>query len=392
MNVSLFNCLEANVISFIMLGFVYLFARRRLDRTVKLNRLFLLIASLLLFQVFIDTLTSGLNHVPLPWLVPVMEFCYTLIYVVGTLITYLWFYFCYQWIHPGQSLSDRKNRMLLVPMALYCAFMASNLFTGAVFAVTSSNVYHRGPWFFLSILLSYFYLLLSLILIFRSRKTLMKQVYVPLLLFGLLPAAGAAVQAAYYGILLMWSSSAFSLVVVFIYIQQRMMQRDVLTGGWTKSSFEHYIEQILARCGTQNFGLIFIDLDNFKKINDQYGHLEGDCALKTAVNLIRVSLRQTDIVARFGGDEFVVLLHNIDRKGLEKTALRIGDSFQQYNESSQKQYRLEYSYGCDVYDPLKYSVWEFLNYVDHLMYESKTGKKSKADPHGPAARKSAEGL
>ncbi|WP_374660921.1 putative bifunctional diguanylate cyclase/phosphodiesterase [Inhella sp.] len=88
---------------------------------------------------------------------------------------------------------------------------------------------------------------------------------------------------------------------------------DPLTGLMNRSAFLEYLEAALrsARRERRSLGLLFIDLNNFKRVNDSLGHLEGDRVLVTVAERLRACLRVSDQVARFGGDEFVVLLDGL---------------------------------------------------------------------------------
>lgn len=85
---------------------------------------------------------------------------------------------------------------------------------------------------------------------------------------------------------------------------------DPLTGALTRSTFEKRFATRVAERG-QNFGLIFIDLDQFKHVNDRYGHATGDVVLATAAQRIAATIRSEDVLARYGGDEFVVLMSGV---------------------------------------------------------------------------------
>ncbi|HJV96723.1 MAG TPA: EAL domain-containing protein [Albitalea sp.] len=89
-----------------------------------------------------------------------------------------------------------------------------------------------------------------------------------------------------------------------------LAHHDTLTGLPNRASFMEHLEHLMvgARVGGSQLALLFIDLDHFKRVNDSLGHLVGDTLLRTVAARITVSLRATDIVARFGGDEFMVLL------------------------------------------------------------------------------------
>ena len=108
--------------------------------------------------------------------------------------------------------------------------------------------------------------------------------------------------------------------------QQRihhLAHHDALTGLPNRVSFMEQLEHSIAaaRLSESRLGLLFIDLDHFKRVNDSLGHLVGDTLLRTVAARLTASLRGTDIVARFGGDEFMVLL-----TGLSSGAQHAGDA------------------------------------------------------------------
>jgi diguanylate cyclase (GGDEF)-like protein len=219
---------------------------------------------------------------------------------------------------------------------------------------------------------------MAVLFIIRYRRSVRRKHFFPLLLFGVCPAIAGIIEIFNSGLYIMWSASACSFLMVFIYIQQRMMQLDPLTGAWTKGSFDNYLEEIAAGGEKSGrFGAIFIDLDNFKHINDTYGHLEGDTALRTAVSIIKSSIRRSDIVARFGGDEFVIIVHNTNQREMEKILIRLSEGFFRFNSGRKGLYPLSYSVGYGVYNPKKGDVWQFMNHVDHMMYQNKNQKRSR---------------
>lgn len=104
----------------------------------------------------------------------------------------------------------------------------------------------------------------------------------------------------------------------FAYNRELLMlsERDSLTGIYNKSKFNEELEKWIEyskRYGT-TFSLIIFDFDDFKKINDTYGHSVGDKVLIETINLIKRTIRNTDILARWGGEEFVLLLPETERK------------------------------------------------------------------------------
>jgi diguanylate cyclase (GGDEF)-like protein len=103
---------------------------------------------------------------------------------------------------------------------------------------------------------------------------------------------------------------------------------DTLTGLHNRRFFDELLEHERARCSRYGdaMGLIFLDIDLFKKLNDTHGHRCGDEALRLVARVIRASVRQSDVVARYGGEEFVILALSISRKGLGEMAERVRQS------------------------------------------------------------------
>ncbi|MFC6791961.1 diguanylate cyclase domain-containing protein [Methylobacterium komagatae] len=115
-------------------------------------------------------------------------------------------------------------------------------------------------------------------------------------------------------------SETFTLTTLLDVTQHHRIQRDligrayidVLTGLPNRLMFEQSIEEVIAQAApSDRFALAFIDLDNFKHINDYYSHAAGDSLLQKVAERIRGSLRPSDMLARLGGDEFVLLLNPV---------------------------------------------------------------------------------
>ena len=100
---------------------------------------------------------------------------------------------------------------------------------------------------------------------------------------------------------------------------------DDLTGLYNRRYVETILEEQygLFKRHFQRFGLVMIDVDRFKDINDTFGHLAGDEALKSVASTLRRSLRSMDVLARFGGDEFIIVCPLIELEGIEKLSERV---------------------------------------------------------------------
>lgn len=150
---------------------------------------------------------------------------------------------------------------------------------------------------------------------------------------------------------------------------------DPLTGLYNRAVLEKVVNAEIAKAkfSKETFSLIFIDLDNFKALNDTYGHQYGDEILKRIGEILRRNVRKNDIVARYGGDEFILLIHSKNNFEPEKVAKRIKKQVEQLL----KRYNISISYGIAVYGKDGYTFEELIGTADRRMYEQKIIKKLK---------------
>ena len=157
---------------------------------------------------------------------------------------------------------------------------------------------------------------------------------------------------------------------------------DELTGLYNRRGFLTLSEQQLKVANRVRKGmlLIFADLDGMKQINDTLGHQEGDRALAETGQILKKAFRESDIVARFGGDEFAVLSLETPEAGADILLSRIEERLDYHNRYEQRPYRLSLSIGIVRYDPENPAdLHDLIVKADRLMYEKKTSKKREPE-------------
>ncbi|HVU48922.1 MAG TPA: GGDEF domain-containing protein [Terracidiphilus sp.] len=161
---------------------------------------------------------------------------------------------------------------------------------------------------------------------------------------------------------------------------RRRSEFDLLTEVHNRFSFEKRVEAAIAAAGRNSdsvFGLIYIDLDEFKQVNDNYGHRAGDSYLQQAAQRMKHQLRPGDMLARLGGDEFGVLVHKVrTRTDLEQIALRLGRCFDSPFAITGCQLRGAASLGVAIYPEDGDTKDTLLSAADAAMYVAKHTKKS----------------
>jgi len=113
-----------------------------------------------------------------------------------------------------------------------------------------------------------------------------------------------------------------------------------------------------------------------KNINDELGHEEGDRALKAVASVLKATFRTSDIIARIGGDEFVVMPTGADADNIDMAAARLHDNVALFNSRPDRKYKISLSTGVACYDPkCPCSLNELLIKADTLMYEEKRSRR-----------------
>jgi diguanylate cyclase (GGDEF)-like protein/PAS domain S-box-containing protein len=160
----------------------------------------------------------------------------------------------------------------------------------------------------------------------------------------------------------------------------RMAGEDPLTGLPNRRAFDILLDGAITNATKEPFGVLLIDLNDFKPINDAYGHEVGDAALRAFGRKLDELTRDADFVARIGGDEFAVVLTNADRGASQKAAVRFRDSLDFEFTHEGRSMRVWASVGMAHSSEGADSV---LARADVKMYESKKREKRDDGRNGP---------
>lgn len=159
---------------------------------------------------------------------------------------------------------------------------------------------------------------------------------------------------------------------------------DYLTGMANARALSMYLEQELARCRRENasVAVMVCDLDGFKEINDRYGHLAGDKVLKLFASMMRESCRQTDYLARMGGDEFVIIAPNMPPASANERALLFSSLAQRAGREVCGKDFLSLSLGAAFYPQDGTESEQLLAEADRKMYSAKQRHYEDSGMHG----------
>ena len=374
--VSLLGNMVLNLYSIFLLTIITVHSIKNREDDDFQDRLYLLMLQITILLLFVDilsrfdggvgTIFSTINHLG--------NF---FIFLLSPVLPVLWLTYVGDQVYKNVEKDRRWIYLFWGIMLINGYLVVMNKYTGWLYYIDDSNFYHRGPLYLLPVLLTCSLIAASYCLLIVNRRKLVKKRFLALISFAIPPVIGIVLQAVFYGIPFALNCVALSLLIVYLNIQNRSIYTDYLTEVHNRKKLDAYLKAKIATSSEKRtFSAIMVDLLDFKSINDTYGHDVGDKALQIAAKILCNSLRANDFIARFGGDEFWIILDISDRAALEVVVERINSSLAKYNEDPDKPFALGFSMGYAVYDYKSHmSLEEFQKHIDTLMYKAKQAAK-----------------
>lgn len=348
----------------------------------KRHKLFLMFLILTFFLITVD-MVSRLDGYPGLAVIACRSSTFILFLLEPALVINWYLYICEQ-IDAAPRTVRIGLTVQLILFFVNAAAVAVTPFTGLIYYYDSSLIYRRGPFFLITGTIMFLMMTYVELLLIYNRNTIGHKHFLAFSLFPVTPIITTLIQVMFYGISIALSGTVFSIMIVFFYVQSRSLDVDYLTGLYNRRKLDMVMRQKIASCEQdKTFSAILLDIDKFKNINDTLGHNAGDAALADAAAILRGCLRVGTFIARYGGDEFCIILGIDNSDGLSKVMDRIRGRAEEFNIRSGKPYTIAFSMGGDVYRPDSHMLTEdFQKHIDELMYEDKhvfvTESKAKA--------------
>ncbi|WP_236901693.1 GGDEF domain-containing protein [Clostridium tyrobutyricum] len=366
----------ANNIIAIIISFIFLFIIKNifLDEIERRGKLYINMFKINIICLILQTFACVIEGQDFNGIILVSEILDMAIFILQPINGFLWYLFIKSWVDKNRKFINKI--FLFLPIIINSVFVITNPYSKFMFNINSQNVYTRGPFIFITLISTCIFLLYSFLFSCKNKYKIDKNEFLIIVLFIISIFLGTVIQLI-FKLIVSLSVNSYILIVVYMFYQNKMLQTDSLTGAYNREKLIVKINRIITGNYKQKFCVVFIDLDNFKYINDNWGHNEGDTALIIVVNLIKVVLNKDDFITRYGGDEFVIFLNVENREEIKNIISRILQLFDKYNRKNIKSYKLTFSYGYKLYDsssPLHFN--EYINDVDNLMYKTKQARKS----------------
>ena len=245
-----------------------------------------------------------------------------------------------------------------------------NLFVPCIYELSDTNVYSRKPLYGMLFGIDVFYMLYAIIIyiVNKFKGGLLK--FFPIYLYMGPILAGLIVETLVPGIAISWPCQAIAIAGVLASLQNETIYRDPLTGLYNRS-FLNYLQKNILQKDNSHITGVMLDMNDFKMINDNYGHAIGDIALQQMARLLKEAVGDMGNVIRYAGDEFIVLINSHKKIIIDACLEEINNCIKKFNDSNVTEYKLSASMGYSLYNPKVQSVDDFMNNIDQKMYEEK---------------------
>ncbi len=375
-----FLYIEVNLVCVLICGIILLRCLNSIDKRKK-ARLFC--CMIICFEVnFLSDLLwqiVDIHRFTAPiWL---HYFINCLYFSFGTLGAYFWF--MYSEVAQGSWITHRKQNAWLaaIPALLLITIVVSSVKTGWVFSIDADSNYQRGPLHLWHLGISFSYALLTsgkaFTKAFQKKYYDRKNELLALSSFMLLPLVFIFLQVFFGGdVPTMCVGYTVTLLVVYLNIQDQRVTTDPLTQVYNREQMVRYLSNKLhSIVDNSSLFLLMLDADNFKHINDQYGHVEGDAALVRIAEALKKAVPRDAFIGRYGGDEFIIIGNATDAAQIRTMVQDIHLALRQANEEAHAPYDLDISIGCALQTPDYVTIPDFIRAADAELYKIKREKK-----------------
>lgn len=259
----------------------------------------------------------------------------------------------------------KTRKFAFIPCAVHVFLETLSAFTGFIFKVDHSNGYHHGRFYWLYYFFVFFSVLYFLCATIRFGIKFQNRNFVSLIVIIGFILLGTVFQATDSNIRIVWLTVAIGVILFYIYYCNMIYQVDSLTELLNRRAYDIHKSLLKKRAY-----IIFFDVNNFKSINDSFGHTAGDSCLKCVANTIRETYDKIGLCYRIGGDEFCVITDKKARSGdIENLNKKFNNLLLTKNCNNMAVPSVAIGYA--FFNPKKSEISRTVKYADEQMYLNK---------------------
>lgn len=366
--------LQVNILSLFILSMLIFHCYLKLDRRKLSNKIFLDTSCVIFLIISIESITvliNGSSHIN----IYINKLFNTLFFLISPLPIYMWDKYLYIQIEKIKKINMLKVKYFKIPLLINTLFLIINLKFSIIFSIDKNNFFQHEKFSIIPFLIGTFYYISIYIFLVKHKHTIPNDIYIFISIMYIFPFTASVLELFIPELLLTWGSITTVLIFSYILLQQELFETDPLTGAFNRNFFNSFISK--ANKFTMNLsklGAINIDLDEFKIINDTYGHKVGDDVLKNFVLLLNKAFKKKSKIIRMGGDEFIIIIENTSNEEIISHIRFLNIITEVYNSANK--YSIKFSYSYCIYSNDFNDIYDFFDHIDNKMYQNKYLKKT----------------
>lgn len=303
----------------------------------------------------------------------------TVYFISSAFIPYAWVKYTF---YSSIKKFDRRHRYNFINFVFFVIsllMIVLNFFDPLLFYITDLNTYQRGPMYLVFISLPLFLSIYCSTITYQASKKQKNEARRKelrlLSTFGGILFVATYLQSIFFGVAIVWITLTFFIYVIYLNVQNRSLTLDPLTKVNNRFALDYFMDRKLKE-SKSSFALCMIDVDKFKCINDTFGHGCGDVALQyTAKAIIHACKDEKAFIARYGGDEFVIVVPYTSKDRLEVLQQNVEERLLTTTKKNNLPYTLKVSFGYAIWHGQQ-NLQDIMAEADAQMYEIKRSHKT----------------
>lgn len=370
---------EINILIIIL--FVLLVYHDKISMREKNKHRFLYrVLYFIMISLATDTIILYITNLGLFETTSIYNFLIIVNFVSMAISAYYWLIYIHNEVHQVNHCSTNKSILYSLPLIFWATLVLSSPFNHCVFFVDKTNQYTTGPFYFLKDIIIYGYILISALIAFaKYQKEKLHENQKPclnLFIYSIILLLGKGIEMLFPWFQFAIFTIVISIVTLFLNKLKKEIFLDPLTQLYNRRQFHQCLVKNTKCIKEGKMFLVFFDINDFKIINDAFGHVEGDEALIIVSNVLKSVFSDSKaFLARYGGDEFAVILSKKEEKDILSYLKKVDYSL--YEISKDLPYNLSLSMGYSIYGEDDATTIESLvQAADKKMYCNKHDKKN----------------
>ncbi len=376
--------LFANGSAMLLLLIVLQSSYRMFDHNKLDSRLMNIMIMIALLQCILETTTFLIDGIVAPALYEVSILLNALTYIGNALFSFVSSMYVDYKLFGDIVRIKKRCIILMIPACIIIVGSLVNLFTPVFFEVNEvTYVYKRTELYIIPNIIVFFYLVYNTVLVYWYKNKVGKYLFLPAVIFLIPIILGSVLDFLFYGMTFKQMGIAIALTSIYVNVQKEISCIDSLSGLHTRQYMINHIAAEMNRSKSEVSLIgILLDVDKFKLINDTYGHLAGDDAIRSVGKILLNTVPKKAMAVRFAGDEFMVILKNANERDVQNLLASIYSATEEYNATQNKPYEIHFSAGYSIFDKENDTVNSFFDRMDEAMYGEKNIKLEEIIENG----------